>query len=135
MSDPDDDSNESQAPSTIIDVATEAGVAIGTVSRYLNGLSVRRGNRDLIEAAIHRLGYRRNAVAAAMKSDLTNTVGFMVPALSEFHAAVLEQLSRRMRHGGPGAVDLLSQRRPRLDRRGARLLCGPPRRLPRHGRQ
>ena len=100
MSDPDGDSNDRRRPSTIIDVATEAGVAIGTVSRYLNGLPVRRGNRDLIEAAIHRLGYRRNAVAAAMKSDLTNTVGFMVPALSEFHAAVLEQLSRRMRTAG-----------------------------------
>ena len=72
-------------------------MAIGTVSRYLNGLSVRPGNRDLIETAIQRLGYRRNALAAAMKSDLTNTVGFMVPALSEFHSAVLEQLSRRLR--------------------------------------
>ena len=100
MSDPDDDSNNRRRPSTIIDVANEAGVAIGTVSRYLNGLPVRHGNRDLIEAAIQRLGYRRNAVAAAMKSDLTNTVGFMVPALSEFHAAMLEQLSRRMRTAG-----------------------------------
>jgi LacI family transcriptional regulator len=60
-------------------------------------LSVRPGNRDLIETAIQRLGYRRNALAAAMKSDLTNTVGFMVPALSEFHSSVLEQLSRRLR--------------------------------------
>ena len=87
-------------PSTIIDVATEAGVAIGTVSRYLNGFTVRKGNRELIETAIQRLGYRRNALAAAMKSDLTNTVGFMVPSLSEYHAAVLEQLSRRMRAAG-----------------------------------
>ena len=86
--------------STIVDVANEAGVAIGTVSRYLNGLGVRRANRDAIEAAIRRLGYRRNALAAAMKSDLTNTVGFMVPSISEFHAAVLEQLSSRMRKSG-----------------------------------
>ena len=54
-------------------------MAIGTVSRYLNGLPVRPGNRDQIETAIQRLGYRRNALAAAMKTDLTNTVGFMVP--------------------------------------------------------
>jgi LacI family transcriptional regulator len=100
MSMPDDDSSNRRRPSTIIDVANRAGVAIGTVSRYLNGLPVRRGNRDLIEAAIQGLGYRRNALAAAMKSDLTNTVGFLVPALSEFHAAMLEQLSRRMRTAG-----------------------------------
>jgi LacI family transcriptional regulator len=92
----DDDVNDKRRPSTIIDVANEAGVAIGTVSRYLNGLSVRPANRDLIETAIRRLGYRRNALAAAMKSDLTNTVGFMVPKLSEFHSAMLENLSRRL---------------------------------------
>jgi LacI family transcriptional regulator len=97
---PADHENVRRRPSTIIDVANEAGVAIGTVSRYLNGLTVRRGNRDAIEAAIQRFGYRRNALAAAMKSDLTNTVGFMVPTLSEFHAPILEQLSSRMRKSG-----------------------------------
>ncbi|WP_196260761.1 LacI family DNA-binding transcriptional regulator [Pelagibacterium limicola] len=86
--------------STIIDVANEANVAIGTVSRYLNGLTVRAANRDAIETAIHRLGYRRNALAAAMKSDLTNMIGFMVPTLSEFHAPILEQMSSRMRKSG-----------------------------------
>ena len=85
---------------TIVDVADAAGVAIGTVSRYLNGHPIRRGNRDRIEQAIERLGYQRNAVAAAMKTDLTNTVGFMVPALSEFHSAVLEKLSRNLRRAG-----------------------------------
>ena len=95
-----DHESSRKRPSTIIDVADQAGVAIGTVSRYLNGLSVRPANRDLIESAIQRLGYRRNALAAAMKSDLTNTVGFLVPRLSEFHAAMLEQLSRSMRLGG-----------------------------------
>lgn len=85
---------------TIVDVANEAGVAIGTVSRYLNGLSVRRANRAEIEEAIQRLGYRRNALAAAIKSDLTKTVGFLVPSFSEFHTSVLEQLSQRMREAG-----------------------------------
>ena len=94
------DDGARRRPSTIIDVATEAGVAIGTVSRYLNGLTVRRGNRDAIEAAINRLGYRRNALAAAMKSDLTNIVGFMVPTISEFHAPILQQLSSQMRKSG-----------------------------------
>lgn len=96
----DDEHSPRRRPSTIIDVANQAGVAIGTVSRYLNGLPVRAANRDLIEASIQRLGYRRNALAAAMKSDLTNTVGFMVPSLSDFHSDVLEKLSQRMRLTG-----------------------------------
>lgn len=95
-----DEENPRRRPSTIIDVANEAGVAIGTVSRYLNGLTVRSANRELIEIAIQRLGYRRNALAAAMKSDLTNTIGFMVPRLSQFHSEVLENLSQRMRVTG-----------------------------------
>jgi LacI family transcriptional regulator len=85
---------------TIVEVAERASVAIGTVSRYLNGQPVRRANRDQIEQAISELGYRRNAIAAAMKGDLTNTVGFMAPALSEFHAPVFEQLSRALRKTG-----------------------------------
>ena len=85
---------------TIVDVANTAGVAIGTVSRYLNGLPVRQANRDQIEEAIGKLGYRRNALAAAMKSELTNTVGFLVPQLTEFHAPVLEHLSRLLRKQG-----------------------------------
>jgi LacI family transcriptional regulator len=98
------DEGPRRRPSTIIDVATEAKVAIGTVSRYLNGLPVRASNRDQIETAIQRLGYRRNALAAAMKSDLTNTIGFMVPMLSEFHAAILQGLSQRMHVAGRAMI-------------------------------
>jgi LacI family transcriptional regulator len=92
--------SQRRRPATIVDVAEKAGVAIGTVSRYLNGHLIRRGNRDQIEAAIEALDYRRNAVAAAMKTDLTHTVGFLVPSFSEFHAAVLEHLSRELRKSG-----------------------------------
>lgn len=85
---------------TIVDVAQAAGVAIGTVSRHLNGLSVRSSNRDQIERAIAELGFRRNATAVAMKTDTTHIVGFFVPSLSEFHASMLEQLTRQMRRKG-----------------------------------
>ena len=54
QSDAEDDGSGRRRPSTIIDVANEAGVAIGTVSRYLNGLPVRRGNRDQIETGDQR---------------------------------------------------------------------------------
>jgi len=100
LNDIDETESGKRRHATIVEVAERAGVAIGTVSRYLNGHPVRRGNREQIEQAIGELGYRRNAIAAAMKADLTNTVGFMVPSLSEFHAPVLEQLSRTMRGNG-----------------------------------
>ncbi|MEO8884140.1 MAG: LacI family DNA-binding transcriptional regulator, partial [Devosia sp.] len=89
MSTDDKDTPNRPRAATIIDVAETAGVAIGTVSRYLNGQPVRASNRDQIEDAIKRLDYHKNALAAAMKSQLTNTVGLLVPRLTEFHGGVL----------------------------------------------
>lgn len=98
---------------TIVDVAQAAGVAVGTVSRHMNGFSIRTGNRDRVERAIADLGYRRNAVASAMKTDVTHMVGLMVPALSEFHAGLLEQLSRAVRRAGRAVVSYSHDTDPR----------------------
>lgn len=87
-------------PSTIIDVAQTAGVAIGTVSRYLNDQPIRKSNREPIERAIKLLGYTRSSAAASMKTSRTHIVGFLVPGLGEFHAQMLEALSRRVRSDG-----------------------------------
>lgn len=87
-------------PATIIDVAREAGVAVGTVSRYINGLPIREGNRERVAQVIEELGYRRNTAAASIKTNTTHIVGMLVPSVTEFHAALLDQLTRRMRHTG-----------------------------------
>ena len=71
-----DDSQGKRQP-TIVEVADRAGVAIGTVSRYLNGQPVRAGNRNQIAQAITDLGYRRNALAAAMTVFSTVVSGKM----------------------------------------------------------
>ncbi len=99
-------------PATIVDVAQLAGVAVGTVSRHLNGLPVRTGNRAQIEKAIATLGYRRNSTAVAMKTDHTNIVGVMMPSMSEFHAALLEQLTRRMRLAGRAVLSFCHDLEP-----------------------
>lgn len=93
-------SETSRKQATITDVAQAAGVAVGTVSRYLNGLPIRNAKRQPIEEAISDLGYRRNLVAVSMKRQTTHIVGMMVPALSEFHAGLLDQLTRRLRPTG-----------------------------------
>jgi LacI family transcriptional regulator len=113
LSDADDsDAGGRKRAPTIVEVAELANVAIGTVSRYINGQPVRRANRDQIEQAISALGYRRNALAAAMKTDLTNTVGFMVPSLSEFHSGVLEHLSGAMRKAGRAVLAFCHEAEP-----------------------
>lgn len=107
----------SRAP-TIVDVAEKAGVAIGTVSRFLNGETVRAANRDMIERAIAELGFRRNANAVAMKTDVTRIVGFMAPVLSEFHAGILDRLSRKMRLSGRAVLSFCHDQQPRSIREG-----------------
>ena len=47
---------ERRKHATIVDVADAAGVAVGTVSRYLNGQPIRNANRLPIEEAIADLG-------------------------------------------------------------------------------
>jgi LacI family transcriptional regulator len=111
---PEPETNGRRRQPTIVDVAEAAGVAVGTVSRHLNGLSVRRANRAQIEDAIERLGYKRNAVAAAMKTDLTHVVGFMVPFFDEFHGVMLEHLSSAIRKTGRALLTYCHSAEPKV---------------------
>ena len=54
---------------SIKDVARQAGVAISTVSKVLNGYEgVSESTKDKVNAAIEALNYTPNAVAAALSS-------------------------------------------------------------------
>ncbi len=99
---------------TITDVAAEAGVAVSTVSRFLNGFEIRRSNRLQIEAAIEKLSYRRNAVAAAMKTDLTHMVGLLVPSFDEFHSVMVERLAASIRDSRRALVMYSHNKDPRV---------------------
>ena len=53
---------------TIADVAKEAGVGVGTVSRVLNGgKSVSANTREAVERAMDRLKYNRNSIAKRLR--------------------------------------------------------------------
>lgn len=89
---------------TIQDVADVAEVAIGTVSRYLNGHSLRKSNRDRIESAIERLGYQTNSLARSLKTDRTNAIAFVVPSFDEFNSRILSNLVTFFRSNGYSVV-------------------------------
>ena len=61
------------------DVAREAGVALGTVSKVINGQSVGESYRLKVEAAVKKLNYQVNNSARSLKTDRTNTIAFIVP--------------------------------------------------------
>ncbi|MET0354554.1 MAG: LacI family DNA-binding transcriptional regulator [Plantibacter flavus] len=64
---------------TVHDVAVEAGVSRGTVSRVVNGERyVSAEAREAIEAAIEKVGYVPNTAARNLVMQRTQAVGFVV---------------------------------------------------------
>ncbi len=69
--------------SNINDVAKEAGVSITTVSRYLNNsYPVNVNTKKVIQDAIDKLNYKPNAIARGLVRKKTNTVGVIVPYIT-----------------------------------------------------
>ncbi len=68
---------------TIADVAADAGVGVGTVSRVLNGSEqVRAATLRAVQDSIDRLGYRPSHAAAALVRGTPHTVAVIVTHLT-----------------------------------------------------
>ncbi len=72
---------KSKSAPTMKDVARESGVALGTVSKVINGIPVGESYRLKVEEAIKKLNYRVNNYAKGLKSNHTNTIAVIVPNL------------------------------------------------------
>ncbi len=80
---------------TIRDVAERAGVAVGTVSRYLNGYQLREKNRVKVEQAIQELGFKENVIAKSLKRNRSMTIAVVIPNyLTLFFMAVTKMLEQ-----------------------------------------
>ena len=73
---------------TLRDVARQAGLSPATVSRALSGQRyVDETTRARVVRAARDLGYRPNALARALRSKQTMTVGLIVPDIrNDFYA-------------------------------------------------
>ena len=85
---------------TIRDVARQAGVSVATVSRVLNNSSVvTPETREAVLQAVESLGYRPNANAQALATQVSDTIGVVVMDVSDpFFGALVK------------AVDTVAQR-------------------------
>ena len=71
---------------TIVDVAREAGVALRTVSRLINGdETVGAQYAERIRAAIDALGYQPDERARQLRAGRTHTLGATVRSIAETH--------------------------------------------------
>lgn len=65
---------------TMKDLAEEAKVSLGTVSNVLNGKSgVSLEKIEKVQAAIEKLGYRKNIQAAQLKRGVSNRIAVVLP--------------------------------------------------------
>lgn len=77
------------------DVAHEAGVALGTVSKVFNGIPVGDSYRAKVEEAAARLGYQVNNYARGLKTNKTYTAAVIIPTTTHpFFGLLTEALCK-----------------------------------------
>ena len=86
---------------TMKDVAREAGVSLGTVSKVINGIPVGDEYRKKVEQAIRTLDYHINAYAKGLKNNRTYTVAVILPnMINPFFSMVAHYINRALvKHG------------------------------------
>lgn len=88
----------SSAP-TMKDVAAEAGVALGTVSKVVNGLPVREPYKSKVEEAIRKLNYQVNSYAKGLKTNKTYTIALLLPNLwNPFFATLAHHIDHALQN-------------------------------------
>lgn len=87
---------------TMKDVAREAGVALGTVSKVINGIPVGETYRIKVEDAIRKLNYQVNTYARGLKTSKTQTLTLIIPFIIDhpfFSAFAYEVEQQAYKHG------------------------------------
>ncbi|MCP2163578.1 LacI family DNA-binding transcriptional regulator [Goodfellowiella coeruleoviolacea] len=110
---------------TIVDVARAAGVSKSTAGRALAGAAeVSARTRDKVARVAAELGYRPNQLARSMITGNTQTVGVVVPDLSNrFFAEVLQSTARTVRKHGYEVLVSSTEGEPELERRAVETLA------------
>jgi LacI family transcriptional regulator len=89
----------------IKDIAREAGVGVGTVSRYANGYALKPSTADKVRAAIGKLGFTLNTVARGLKTNRTRTIGVVIPDFADIYGGtMIKYLERGLSAHGYGIL-------------------------------
>ncbi len=86
---------------TMKDVARDAGVSLGTVSKVMNGIKVGESYRKKVMASAEKLGYHVNTYARGLKSNVNNFILLMIPTLrNPFFALLADELAAALLRNG-----------------------------------
>lgn len=121
----DDETQERHGRVTIHDVAAAAGVSKSTVSRILDERLPRSDNETArrVRRVVAELGYVRDVSAASLRRGQTNTIGVIVPRLTDTVMAMLyEALASACAKAGQFAIVATTGDEPLADRAAALAL-------------
>lgn len=86
---------------TIKDVAKESGLAISTISKYINGGTVLLKNRKKIENAIKKLGYSPNNTARSLRTSKSYMIGIITGPMNNPHiSTIVNEIENFLRDHG-----------------------------------
>ena len=109
---------------TMVDVARDAGVALRTVSRYVNGdATVGPEFAERIRLAIDDLGFQVDERARQLRSGRTGTVGAAVRNISDAHP-VLRAIDEAARASGLTVVAMSTEDDEQREREAVMSMCG-----------
>ena len=69
---------------TITDIARDTGLAVSTISKYLNHKNILPENEALVEASIKKLGYTPNRIAQGLRAKSSHTVALLIPSKNNY---------------------------------------------------
>ena len=109
---------------TMVDVAREAGVALRTVSRVVNGdATVGEGLAQRVRRAIEQLGYQPDERARQLRSGRSGTIGAAVRNIADTHP-VLRAVEQSARAAGLNVVAMSTEDDEAREREAVMSMCG-----------
>lgn len=111
------------AAPTMKDVAREAGVSLGTVSKVINGIPVGESYRLRVAEAEKKLGYVVNNYARGLKTNRTNCVALLLPSLYHpFFAVLADQVTARLSERSLHCLLMITNYDPEAERSCFRMV-------------
>lgn len=85
---------------TIKDIAAEMGVSVSTVSRALNDHPhISEETKVKVRELVEKYDYRHNALAASLRNSRSNTIGLILPRLSQYFPSTVATAIQNKLHG------------------------------------
>jgi LacI family transcriptional regulator len=109
------------------DVATRAGVGLGTVSRVVNGVgSVGAATAERVRTAINELGFQRDEIARSLRPGQNSlTIGLLLGDLTNpFYASIAKAAVEVASRAGYAVVLSTADEDPQVERRAIDELIG-----------